>query len=85
MNLFRYIPIKIPRIDRDVNFIKNNQSIVRFCMSPINPISEFIAIINSDVPTAFFIGSLANNTNDGIIKKPPPAPTNPIITPIIKF
>lgn len=47
----------------------------------MNPISEFIEIISSDVATAFFIGNLANNTKAGIMRNPPPAPTSPAITP----
>ena len=48
-------------------------------MSPKKPISEFIVIMNKEVPTAFFIGNLANKTKDGIIRNPPPAPINPTI------
>ena len=50
--------------------------------SPRKPNSEFTAITNSEVPIAFFIGSLPKRTNVGIIKKPPPAPTMPENTPI---
>jgi hypothetical protein len=31
-------------------------------------------IINSEVPTACFMGKLAKNNKAGIIKNPPPAP-----------
>ena len=65
-----------------VNVNRNGQSILILDKSPRNPINEFIAIIQSDVPTAFFIGSFANSTSAGIIKKPPPAPTIPAKTPI---
>lgn len=47
-----------------------------------NPIKELINIINSEVPTACFMGKLAKNNKAGIIKNPPPAPKNPIINPI---
>lgn len=60
---------------------KKFQSISRVATSPMNPISEFIEIISSDVATAFFIGNLANNTKAGIMRNPPPAPTSPAITP----
>jgi hypothetical protein len=53
------------------------------CTSPKNPMSEFMAMMKSEVPTAFFMGNFANKTNDGIIKKPPPAPTNPMMIPIV--
>ena len=70
-------------MDIPVKELKNFQSIEMVCTSPKNPISEFIAMMKSEVPTAFFIGNLANKSNDGIIKKPPPAPTNPIIIPMV--
>lgn len=40
-------------------------------------------MIKSDVPTAIFIGVFAKNNNAGIIRKPPPAPTNPATRPMI--
>ena len=49
--------------------------------SPPKPMLEFIKIINNEVPTACFIGKLAKNNNAGIIKKPPPAPKNPVTIP----
>tara|TARA_B110000971_G_scaffold100951_1_gene103849 strand:- start:245 stop:418 length:174 start_codon:yes stop_codon:yes gene_type:complete len=42
---------------------------------------DFIVIITRDVPIAIFISSPANKTKAGIIKNPPPAPTNPVIAP----
>ena len=80
----RYIPVNIPATEIAENVNKNSQSISKFCTSPINPTNEFIAIMNREVPTAFRIGNLANKINDGIIKNPPPAPTNPIMIPIVK-
>ena len=50
--------------------------------SPIIPINDFKKIIIKEVPIAFFIDSPPNKTNIGIIKKPPPAPTNPVTNPI---
>jgi len=77
----KYIPINIPITDMPVKLSKNSQSIIKFSTSPINPINDLIAIINNDVATAFFIGSLANKTKAGIIKNPPPAPTIPVSIP----
>ena len=43
---------------------------------------DFIAMMSKEVPTATFILSPARRTNRaGIIKKPPPAPTNPVSIP----
>ncbi len=39
-------------------------------------------MITNDVPTAFFIDKPAQSTKAGTYKKPPPAPINPVITPI---
>ena len=36
-------------------------------------------MITKDVPIAIIISSPANKTKAGIIKNPPPAPTNPVI------
>ena len=77
--------MKIPTTDNEVKDNKNTQSISKFWTSPINPINEFIAIMNNEVPMAFFMGKLANKTKDGIIKNPPPAPTKPMISPMIKI
>ena len=46
--------------------------------------SELMAIINKEVPTAVLKGRPVRNTNAGIIKKPPPAPTSPVRNPISK-
>ena len=70
-------------MDIPVKELKNFQSIEMVCTSPKNPMSEFMAMMKREVPTAFFMGNFANKTNDGIIKKPPPAPTNPMIIPIV--
>ena len=76
--------MKIPITEIAVKLNKKIQLMVKFSTSPKKPIKEFIAMINNEVPTAFFIGNFANNTNDGIIRNPPPAPTSPIIIPIKK-
>ena len=41
-----------------------------------------MAIMKREVPTAFFIGSPAKNIKIGMIIKPPPAPTKPVINPV---
>lgn len=38
--------------------------------------------MKSDVPTAVLNGRPVRNTSAGIIRKPPPAPTNPVRNPI---
>ena len=40
--------------------------------------------MSNDVPTACFIGKPAKKTKAGIIKKPPPAPKNPVTNPTKK-
>ncbi len=45
-------------------------------LSPKKPINDFAAIITREVPTASFIGNFDKITKAGMIKKPPPAPTN---------
>ena len=51
--------------------------------SPKNPSKDFDAIIINEVPTACFMGNFAKTTSAGIIRKPPPAPTNPVTNPTI--
>ena len=48
----------------------------------IKPIKDFKDIIASEVAIACFILSFVKITNTGIIIKPPPAPTSPVINPI---
>jgi len=81
--LERNVPIKIPIIANAVMDNINVQSIICSPPSPKKPISDFAAMITKDVPTASFIGNLLRTTKAGIIKKPPPAPTNPVKTPTI--
>ncbi len=68
-------------MDIAVKLRRNDQSISRFSTSPMKPINDFIAMISIEVATAFFIGSFANITKAGIIKKPPPAPIIPVNSP----
>ncbi len=65
-----------------VRVSRNFQSMGLLRTSPKKPVSELIAIIKSDVPAAVFMGRPVNNTSAGIIKKPPPAPTNPVRNPM---
>ena len=84
INLERKTPNKIPRIEIPVKIRRNTQSISKVWMSPIKPISEFIVTITSEVPTAFFMGILAQRTSAGTYRNPPPAPIKPVTVPIIK-
>jgi len=81
INFEIYTPTIIPIIEKLVNNNKNDHSISKLCKSPKKPISDLAAIIKSDVPMAFFIGSLVKITKAGIIKNPPPAPTIPVRRP----
>ena len=61
---------------------KNDQSIVKWLRSAVKPVSDFIAMINSEVPTAILKGKPAINIRAGNSKKPPPIPTIPVNSPI---
>ena len=52
-------------------------------MFPVKPINEFNAIIHKEVPTACLKLNRKNDINTGTIIKPPPAPTKPVINPMI--
>ena len=82
INLFRYIPIKIPIIANAEKERRKTQLISICKASPKKPIKEFIAIINNEVAAAFLIGSFARNNKIGTIMKPPPAPTRPVTIPV---
>ena len=81
MDFERLLPMKIPTIDINDTMLNNFQSMSMLLRSPVKPINDFAAIINKEVPTAFFIGKFANNTNAGMIRNPQPAPTRPVNTP----
>ncbi len=75
----------IPTIDKALKELRKTQSIFKLVdKSPVNPIKDLMAIIINEVPTAFFMGKPANKTKAGMIKKPPPAPTNPVKAPTNK-
>lgn len=44
-----------------------------------NPNNDLIAMIRRDVPIACLIGSFVRYNKAGIMRNPPPAPTNPVI------
>ena len=81
--LDKKIPMKMPTVAKAATEVKRVQLIKVSPLSPKNPINDFAAIITKDVPTASFIGNLDKRTNAGIIKNPPPAPTNPVTIPTI--
>ncbi len=49
--------------------------------APEKPTKELMAITIRDVPMAFLIGILKKTFKAGTIRKPPPAPTNPVKVP----
>lgn len=63
---------------------RNGQSIVVLSASPRNPMSELMAIIKREVPAAVLNGKPVKKINAGIIRNPPPAPTNPVRKPMIR-
>lgn len=75
-------PTKLPAMAIAVTFARKIQFIVKCPKSPVNPVKEFKAMMNRDVPTASFIGSFTSNTKVGIKRKPPPAPKRPVAMPI---
>ena len=75
-------PMNIPAIAIEEIVPRNFQLMVKWPRSPANPTSEFKAMINSDVPTAFFISRPSNKTKVGIIRNPPPAPSKPVVRPM---
>lgn len=76
------LPKCTPTMAMAVIVSKNDQSIGRVSKSPKKPVSELSAIIKSEVPVAVFIGKPVSRTNAGMMRKPPPAPTKPVSSPI---
>ncbi|MEZ0004724.1 hypothetical protein ABH942_000067 [Flavobacterium sp. 28YEA47A] len=66
MNLLRYIPAKIPKIEIKEKINRMLESISILPISPVNPISELIAMINIEFPIAFSqaTGKIEQNRND---------------------
>ena len=79
--LLKNIPVKIPTMANELNKPKNFQSMILSFKLPAKPISELKAMIIKEVATALFIDSLAEKIKVGIIRKPPPTPTKPVIKP----
>ncbi|MNY37590.1 hypothetical protein D3C86_1721640 [compost metagenome] len=59
----------------------NSRSILK--SSAVKPLRELIAMITMEVAMAFLIGTFMKIEREGMIIKPPPAPTNPLMKPII--
>ena len=79
--LLKYIPATMPTTAKPVNVNKNFHSIGLLFILPAKPMIALKAMIIREVATAFFIDSLAEKINVGIIKKPPPTPTKPVNKP----
>lgn len=73
------LPIIIPTIERILTVPKNIRLIDKWERSHTKPSNDLIAIIISDVPMTCLIGSFVRYKSAGMIKNPPPAPTNPVI------
>ena len=76
------LPLQIPAVVKPTINNKNDQSIVKWLRSAVKPVSDFIAMINNDVPTAILKGKPAIKMRAGKSKKPPPMPTIPVNSPI---
>ena len=75
--------MNIPTITIEVNLNKNVQSISELRASPKrNPNSDLTVTIIKEVPIAFLISIPPKNIKAGMMRKPPPAPTNPVTAPI---
>ena len=82
INFVRYEPANTPAIANPDKPSRNGKSISRTNDTfPTKPISELTVIMINEVPTAFFMGSPAVYIKAGTIRKPPPAPTKPVINP----
>ena len=76
-------PIIIPATAIAVIEINSFHSIFTWFTEDTKPIKELKEIMTKEVPIAIFIGIFKRLTNAGMIIKPPPAPTNPLMKPII--
>lgn len=74
-------PIKIPKLAKSVRDTRNYQFTEILGISTANPIRDFDAMITKDVPMACLMGKLLKRTSAGMIKNPPPAPTNTVKIP----
>src|SRR5690606_22679430 len=80
--LLKYKPKYIPPIAIAVKINRKFHLIGCRPKSPKNPIREFNAIIIKEVPMASLMGRFIKITRAGTSKKPPPAPRNPVTSPI---
>lgn len=71
----------MPTADKAVKDNRKSQSISLFWISPEKPINELMVMTNNEVAIAFLMVKRASLISAGTIKKPPPAPINPIKTP----
>ena len=65
-----------------VFFNSNVQLIIKCTRSPVNLINEGSAMMSRDLPTASFRCKLTTITKVEVRKKPPPAPSRPVIKPM---
>ena len=77
-------PKNIPPMAMAENGNKINQLGENRVKSPTNPKVDLTEMINNDVAMAFFISNLPKRWSNGMIRKPPPAPTVPVKRPSIK-
>ena len=76
------VPMKIPiNAKKTIESRKRKSMFTPLITSPKNPNNELNAIINKEVPMASFIVRPVKKISAGIIKKPPPAPKNPVTIP----
>ena len=67
-----------------VTVVNKVQSTLTVAMYPASPAKDFIAITSREVPTAAGMAKPPSNARAGTTRKPPPAPTSPVITPTTK-
>ena len=75
------MPMNIPKEEIRMKINRKIQLNSIEYKSPVNPINDLREMINSELATAFFIGSFTSNTRIGTIIKPPPIPAIPEISP----
>ncbi|AUX27913.1 uncharacterized protein SOCEGT47_085130 [Sorangium cellulosum] len=74
-------PLTLPRIDAAVTTEARRQSMLACPAWTRKLESELMVITSSEVPTAVRIGSPPRRTSAGTTRKPPPAPTRPVMKP----
>lgn len=76
-------PNNIPITEMEVNVRRKTQSILTLSNEEPKPIKELIEMIKRAVATASFIEMPNSITSAGTMRKPPPAPINPVMIPTI--